>query len=70
MSAKDQQFRMWPFWRDKKGYEAAAADYYPNSFRHDPQLARALAMIQDGKALADARMAELTELEPEDDQES
>lgn len=67
MSDKDPQFRMWPYYRDKNGLEHAAETCYPNSFRDDAQLARALAMIEDGKTLIEKRMAELAELEPEDD---
>lgn len=70
MSAKDQPFRMWEYYRDTKGIEIAAGVYFPNSFRRDPTLARALAMFEDGKALIENRMAELAELEPDDDQEN
>lgn len=67
MSAKDQPFHMWEYYRDAKGTEIAAGVYFPNAFRNDPCLARALAMVADGKALIEKRMAEL---EPDDDQEN
>lgn len=70
MSAKDQPFRMWPYYRDTKGTEIAAGVYFPNSFRNDPYLANALMMVEQGKALIEKRMAELAELEPDDDQEN
>ena len=70
MSAKDQPFRMWPYYRDTKGTEIAAGVYFPNSFRNDPSLYNALMMVEHGKALIEKRMAELAELEPDDDQEN
>lgn len=68
MSAKDQPFRMWEYYRDTKGIEIAAGVYFPNSFRNDPHLANALMMVEQGKALIEKRMAELAELEPDDEQ--
>lgn len=68
MSAKDLPFRMWEYYRDTKGTEIAAGAYFPTAFREDPALARALAMVEDGKALIEKRMAELAEAqEPEDE---
>ena len=70
MSSKDLPLRMWEYYRDTKGTEIAAGAYFPNAFRDDPCLSRALAMVEDGKSLIEKRMAELAELEPDDDQEN
>lgn len=68
MSAKDQPLRMWPYWREDKGLERAAAEYFPNAFRTDPYLHHAMMMVEQGKALIEKRMAELAELEPDDEE--
>ena len=49
----------WRYWRDDKGYECAAKDYYPNTFANDPVLWLALKQLAHVKATIDTRMAEL-----------
>lgn len=56
---KDSEPRMWEYWRDDKGYECAADDYYPKLFSSDPVLRVARAQLEAAKAMIDARMEQL-----------
>ncbi len=61
---KDCELHMWEYWRDDKGYETAAREYYPNIFNRDPVLRDALADYHAAMQLIDMRMAHLLEQSP------
>lgn len=53
----EEPYHMWRYWRDKKGYEEALSDYYPDTLTNNPQLQLALAQLQNAKVTIDAIMA-------------
>lgn len=55
-NTKDCELHMWEYWRDDKGLEVAATEYYPTIFRRDPVLAMAMADLKAAKELIDMRM--------------
>lgn len=58
---KDCELHMWEYWRNDKGYETAAREYYPNIFQSDPVLRDALADYHAAMELMDMRMERLAE---------
>lgn len=62
--AKDCELHMWEYWRNDKGYEAAAREYYPDIFASDPVLRGALSDFFSAMQLIDMRMEQLLEQSP------
>lgn len=58
-NTKDCELHMWEYWRNDKGYDAAAREYYPEIFRRDPVLRDALADYHAAMELIDMRMERL-----------
>lgn len=57
MTNKDAELHMWEYWRDDKGYESAAQDYFPKLFSRDPVLQMAMLALESAKQLIDQRMS-------------
>lgn len=55
----DVELHMWEYWRNDKGYEHAAREYYPNIFNSDPVLRGALSDYFAAMHRIDARMEQL-----------
>lgn len=51
--------KMWEYWRDKKGFDAAVDEYFAEMFAADPRLSLALAQVKNGMVAIDQRMREL-----------
>ena len=59
-------YHMWSYWRDKKGYEDALKGYYPETLANNDRLKFALLQIENGKAVIESIMAELSDKEYEE----
>ncbi len=53
--------RMWTYWRDDKGLDAAIRDYFPGTVASEPRLQQAVAMRLAGELLINETMRELAE---------
>lgn len=65
---EDQPAHMWPYWRDKKGYEAALRDYYPNISSQPTNIWIAAHQLRDAKASLDRAFKKLADEAEETDE--
>lgn len=57
---------MWRYWRDKKGTVKAVEEYYPEQMKN-PQMAAAVAQVNNGLLLIDTLMQKAEMDAPDDD---